>query len=260
MKKFNILITNYNRNTHFKICLNYLFKNLGIKTVGDKIKHDVSLSFLPFNDKFGIIDGKFCKSIVLNKLIEKLSDDFDYLIQLDCDLIVRPDLLDIIINEDKDWLVLGGLKLSEKSTRAIFDDEIPYEYIEKMEVENSSREINSRKGFVGNIAVRKECYLKYLEITKQKELYDPRFIGWGGEDSVLSMTSTHMANNNLITKKYLPDAWRHMWHEKETEKPGFDNKQFDKNCDLMSRLVGENVKKMQEYINGRTSRPEPVYN
>ena len=167
--------------------------------------NSINISYMGIED-----NGIFCKSKLINKAIKEMAQDYDYLIQLDSDMFINSKLFINIEKANFDWTVLSGEKLTKEATEEVFRYEMQYDNIKKdLQKQPGTERENKTNRYVGNIALKKACLEKYLKITQRETLYDDRFKGWGGEDSVLSMTSTAMAGAGLITKKYIYNAWYH---------------------------------------------------
>lgn len=256
--KFNIVITCRDREK-------YLIKNLFYINIANHNKnHNVTVytvSNKPWNaDGFKNIkvvhkqindsDKFFNKSKYINLAIKKMRRDYDYFIQWDVDLIMNPNLFDDIEKSDIEWIVLSGEKLTKESTEYFFERMLKYDNIKILGKDNLSIRNNKSNRYVGNIAIKKDMLEMYMKILKQDTLYNERFAQHGGEDSLLSITSTKMVAYKLLKKIYFYDAWNHLWHEKETDKPDFDKRQYQKNVELLNNQLLYNERKIRDYKNG----------
>jgi len=185
------------------------------------------------------------KSEWLNKGFKMVDRDADWIIQWDCDLIMNPETLPFILNSANDWIVLGGMKLSEDFTLEIIDQPVTFNDLKNGHIEKDTIEINNRKGYVGNIAMNQKTYRFYRAITESDDLYYPGYDTWGCEDSELSITSSFMAQKGLIKKYYFSNAWRHLWHP-PTEK---DEQKYNRNLKTMWSRIEKNKKKILDYMN-----------
>lgn len=251
--KINILITCYNRPKYLKECLRHIGianrdgnHDIKVYVVSNKIRLDFEPRISIKNIK-GPNQNIFCKSEYLNIAISEMRDDFEYLFQIDCDLIIKPSLFDDVIFHGNDWNVLGGEKLTPESTEKIFDQESNYITINMLPVEIQTTFYNKQRAYVGNIALTKQCYLFYLRLLGIPTLYDETFKGWGSEDSLLSITSTRMTISGLIEKDYHFDCWKHLFHEREPEKPDFDKVQYQKNTEYLNNKLIEYAKTITDY-------------
>ena len=257
--KFNIVITCRDREE-------YLIKNLFyINIANHNEKHDIviytvtntkwnpdgfkNIRIVPIqvndDDKF------FNKSRYINTAMKRMREEYDYFMQWDVDLVMNPELFDNIEKDSTEWIVLSGEKLTKESTELFFAKMLKYDNVKILGKDNMSIRDNKMNRYVGNIAVKKETLEKYMKIMGQDTLYNEGFESWGGEDSMLSITSTKMVAYKLLKKIYFYDSWNHLWHEREVDKPGFDRKQQRKNVELLNNQLIHNEKKIVRFENER---------
>lgn len=253
--KFNIIITCRDREK-------YLNKNLFYINLANSNKtHDIQVYIISnkiyFSSKFENIkimhkriknnDKLFNKSKYINLGMKKMRQDYDYFIQWDVDLIINPELFNDIEKVNIDWIVLSGEKLTKESTEYFFKTLLKWDNIKILGKDNMSIQQNKMNRFVGNIAIKKETLQKYMEILKQETLYNENFTGWGGEDSLLSITSTKMVTYKIIKKVFIYNAWNHLWHEREPDKLTFDKKQQQKNVEFLNNQLIHNETKIRNF-------------
>lgn len=253
--KFNIIIANRDRDHQLRYCLRYLNR------ANEDRKHDICVYVTSEEpglkgksvDCFDGIsvchvtvsrDPSFRKGRVLNHSLSRMRPDFDYVMQFDSDLIANCKLFDMIGEEKADWHVLGGLKLTHDATSEMLALPYPNDRIWRLQVMPQSVWENNRQAYVGNICLTRECYRLYLRTFDQANLYNAFYVGWGGEDSELSITSTRMAQRGMITKYYHLDAWRHMWHDKYDERGDWDKAQYERNVKLLNNTILRNCEKI----------------
>ena len=257
--KFNIVITCRDR-------YDYLIKNLFYINIANHNKtHDINVYTVTdkrYNaDGFKNIHvvpvktkddgGAFNKSKYINKAVRVMRQTYDYFIQWDVDLIMNPELFDNIEKDGTEWIVLSGEKLTAESTELVFAKMLKWDNVQLLGKDNNSIRDNKMNRYVGNIAVKKETLDLYMKILKQDDLYNEDFVGWGGEDSLLSITSTKMMQYGVIKKIYFYDAWNHLHHTRDVDKPEFDRKQQQKNVELLNNRVIHNDTKIREHRNAK---------
>ena len=255
--KFNIVITCRDR-------YEYLIKNLYHINIANNNKNNDIVVFTVTNLEYNVDgfknirivpihiddnDKLFNKSRYINIAIERMRKEYDYFIQWDVDLIMNPDLFDDIEKDGTEWIVLSGEKLTKESTEYLFARMLKYDNIKILGKDNISIRDNKMNRYVGNIAIRKMALEKYMQIMGQDKLYNEGFKSWGGEDSMLSITSTKMTAYKLLKKVYFYDSWNHLWHEREVDKPDFDRKQQRKNVELLNNQLICNERKIVRYKN-----------
>lgn len=170
---------------------------------------------------------------------------FDRLVMLDVDLLLRDGFISLLENmKKKDVLFLGGEKLKKEFTEKYFLKEKSFYDIDEDSRDALSVGENLIKRYIGNIALTNESY-KILK-NYVNPLYNPRFIGFGGEDNVLSFLVRDLTKKNILSSRYVYSAWYHLWHERAIEKDDFDKKQYEKNFFLFKKIVEENRKKIKE--------------
>lgn len=255
--KFNIVITCRDRKEYLKRCLFY------INIANQAKKHDVTV-YVVHNVLLGPTSLKnvkvvsmfvrdkekfFNKSKYINRAIRKMRREYDYFLQWDVDLIMNPELFDDLEKNGADWTVLSGEKLTKESTEYLKARKLKYDNIRLLGKDNKSINENKMNRYVGNIAVRKETLELYMDILGLVDLYDERFAGWGGEDSMLSITSSKMQPYGLFKKIYFYDAWQHMHHVREMEKPDFDKRQQQKNLETLNNQMIRNENLIRKWVN-----------
>jgi hypothetical protein len=260
-KVFNICITKRKREPQFYTCLNYLNQAntlkdyiLNVFIVGDcfyinkELYPNLSVSVIHIDTEE---KGMFLKNKLINMVLEIMPSDFNYFIQMDNDLIINPELFKQLDTKEQlnSFYVLGGVKLTENSSRIIYAELPTYTMIQNMEIDQQSKSENDRQCYVGNIAATKYFMERYKEVIGNVFRYDEGFKSWGGDDSVLSISTTHMKHKGLINKEYLKDSWFHLHHNRFSSEDGFSQEQYNKNVELMNTLVAYNKKKIDSFIN-----------
>jgi hypothetical protein len=265
---FNVVITKRKRNEYIEKCLYYLNE----AAVYSRGKHDINV-YVAYDDIFEPdtklkclnifsiridcnLRQPFHKTRLLNDAHKRMTENYDFLITLDNDIIVKKDFfkqINLVCSSNR-MCFLGGIKLTESSTEKIIhdrpdiDDIFNYESQYGQIIEDSRKE-NRQQAYIGNIALHRKMVEKIKTITAKDELYDERFIGFGGEDSVLSYLSRDLEVTGFAIRAYLPDAWRHMYHRRNT-----DNPYYNENVRVMESLINYNRKRIQETIQKRNSK------
>jgi len=188
----------------------------------------------------------FPKASLLNFGIEEAKkQDFDRLVMLDVDLLPSDNFLKIIEGaEEKSITFLGGYKLQKDFSDSYLKGSHTYQDIGEDAIDQKSIGENYMERYIGNICLTRYSFgvaSKYMN-----PLYDPRFVGFGGEDNVISFLSRDLSRKGILARDYKYDAWYHLWHERHIDSPSFDKKQYDKNIALFKEIVEENRKKIKK--------------
>lgn len=248
MAKINIIIAKRGRNKHYTTCLHYLnlanqnkIHDVVVYTADDGVDKlteipkldNVSLEYIiiPYN-------GPFCKTILLNNIINNMRQS-DWMSIVDADMIYINDFYETICRtiNNKTYIVSHGYKLNEPSTSTILASKtLPdIHYITGLQ----------KSEFVvgpSQISLSYNLLQKFKNIFGNN-LYDERFIGWGGEDSQLSFKSSEMVKHKLINKVALRGMWYHLHHEN-----AIDKSLHKKNCDLLSALRSQDAQTIKSYM------------
>jgi len=219
MSKFNIIITNKNRDKYLDRCIAYLDHaneikfNVNVYIVQNK-KHtcnakNIKISYITIND-----DGDtFNKSKYINAGFKRMRKKYDYFLQWDCDVLAVPELFYLIDKYGEDWNVLSGVKIGQSETENFFKQENIID-IKTLQVDQGSVFENKNNRYVGLIALKRECLQKYMDIMQIDAPYNENFGNFRGEDSQLSINSTRLFTiYRLINKHIFYDCWRHLYHE-----------------------------------------------
>jgi hypothetical protein len=156
------------------------------------------------------IGGAFNKSKLLNKCIEDGNQlEYDWFSICDLDMIYPPNWFHLVEQEIKtgvDYLVCHGWKLGEETQESVSQSKAFEELLLLSKVEFP----------VGpsQVSMTSRC-LRLLLNTFGSPLYDESFIGWGGEDSILSSMSRKLYSEGRIIKRELPGVWLHQYHEEK---------------------------------------------
>jgi len=246
VKQVNIYIAKRDREEQFLNCLHYLNEanknNKYMVTVivaedVDKLSYR-SISFPNIEVKFleFISTGLFNKSKLLNACIEcgdKL--DYEWFQICDLDMLYSPDYFDMVgslIGNGADYIVCLGWKLLEGSDYLV-QKHLPFNVI---------LETNLKSEFIdgpSQIAVTRKGH-NIIKKYFPESLYNAEFLGWGGEDSVLSSKSRILEIRGKLNKVKLRKIWIHQWH---VEKKGEGNPHYAENLALYNKLNAEIMSK-----------------
>lgn len=250
MKKFNIIIAKRERDEYLRWCLHFLNK------ANREKKHDVNIyviddsQIVPREDDnynnvkvfryYWRVSNDFNKSSLLNYGLKIMRHDFDYVSIVDVDIVYSSEFFDKIASrvDDNIWYVSSGYKLTAEAMYEDFNV-INWQDLSRY-TDNSLIEENIRQLYPSQITLSVLLYYKILLIMKWKNLYNDKFIGWGGEDSVLSSLSSDLQRKGILKKIYDQNMWLHLYHKKLNN----NAKQYEKNKILFHELV----KKNREYL------------
>lgn len=251
--KFNIIITNRDRDKYLKKCILYLDQANQLK------KYDIEIYII--QNKINICQAKnlkikhikikddqtdFNKSKYINAGYIKMRKNYDYFIQWDNDALAVPELFYLIETYGEDWTVLSGIKITESETERFFKLKKNID-IKTLQVDPNSTIENKRNCYVGMIALKEKCLKKYLEIMKISLPYNENFGHLRGEDSQLSINSTRMDTMyKIITKTVFYDCWRHLYHN-NTGKP-FDMLNQQSAVIYLNDCLIADEKKIKNYL------------
>ena len=241
--KFNVIIAERDRPEHLKLCLDALQAakkdhDVSIYVVSDYIESTHPVCWVPIER-----EEPFCKSKYLNLGLKNMRQDFDFVSIVDADIIYRPDFFDVLSQVKEDiWFISGGYKLHQTGTELYLRHGVRSWFESCLYVDDTLRSENVKQLYPSQITLSKALYKKVLTILQQEDLYCEEFVGWGGEDSELSMMSTVLRNRRIIKKVYNPDMWYHLWHEKE-----INQSQHRANVTLLHNRLQEHNIKIKSY-------------
>lgn len=249
---FNIIIAQRERQNHLEACLHYLNK------ANAESKHNVRVYVS--NDCGSIVQGTynnltitaitlpsteahFNKSKLLNHSLSGMSSDFDFVSVVDLDILYCSDFFDRLVEESATdtWIVSNGFKLIEEGSQIVIQTKPDFAKISEYVDSSLIKESNSR-AYPSQITLSKSLYHKVLNILSMDRLYCDEFIGWGGEDSHLSLVSYIAERNGLLKKKYLDGIWCHLYHTKTISTDCHNH-----NKELLIKKVEEGKHRVNEY-------------
>jgi hypothetical protein len=228
MKKVNIIIPKRNRDEYLKLFLYNLNLCNNISDydvmvyIGEDIKENVNkINFSIYNnikikhiyiENLKEADNLFCRGYLIHKLLEQMREDYDWFSLVDVDIVYTKNFLNdinILLKKEKRSIICKG-NLLEKGNdyKKILKENYDFNYI----IRNYS--FIKSKGF-SQATVTKDDHEKIKSKLKIKSLYDvgslgEQFIGYGGEDVIVTRILQYLTNIKYITNK-----WIHIWHERQ---------------------------------------------
>lgn len=217
-----VIITNAGRDAHLPACLHYL------GAAGRAGGHRLDVYLVePDNLAPARVDappaelrlhrvrgpghaGAFGKAALLNAGIAALAPGWDCCALLDADLLVRPDLLDLLGPALRaGYVVVEGRALDAAQTRDALMRRPPYAELAVLRCEpfTSPAQIAFTRGWLG----------RYGEVFGYPTLFDERFVGAGYQDTVPDVAASLLARAGLAGKAVLKDAWLHLDHPRAHE-------------------------------------------
>jgi len=207
MKRFAVVTSLKGRTEQYMASRQYLERAMFGHDVKCYVREDTQGDDVPFH-----------KAKLLNEAIDSMNDDWNVFVQLDADVCLRGTIFDDLeVLHEKSFAFLGGVKLTEEASHEIERVIPPWQEMFDKEVDPESINLNRRQGYVGMVVLHRELFETARGFLGGK-LYDERFVGWGGEDSVISFLSRDMQARGMCKREYIFDAWRHLWHTDAPEK------------------------------------------
>jgi hypothetical protein len=258
MKKFNIIIAFRDRTKQLRSCLNNLDIAAEKYDVNVTLISDKSFSFEKneyynnLNTSFYQVSRKyipFNKSYLLNYGLKLMRKNFDYVSVIDADMVYNTNFFKIIENlQDNTFCISNGYKLTQKETDYILDNEIKFDDIkaltQKTDTKNGANYRNTKHAviFPSQITLSKNLYKILVDILGSDKLYCEKFIGWGGEDTLIFKFLQECANAGICKGKYGYDIWYHLNH-----KPAPVDRLMKANFKLLKKLIIEMEDMIRKY-------------
>ena len=266
MNKINLIIAKRNRDDYLNLVLhNFNLSNQNKKhDVAVYIGEDIRENINKFNySKYHNLkiehiyvpnlpeaQGLFCKANILNTLLIKMRQDYDFVCVVDTDMVYRNDFFDLISSILKSGqsmenllFSLGAYTDANTDYKKIQRDRFSYDAIIKS---------TSHKAWTAGhsqISITRAYHEHIKKILSIQSIYDTKslghnYIGYGGEDTLVKWIL--QSSKAKVIK--LPDIWVHVWHErgqvtKETKRR---NKRLTK---LLMRKVTQQLKAANFYTN-----------
>ena len=233
MKKFNIIIGKRNRDKNIILLLHNL--NLANQDkkydvniyIGEDIEENINkFDYSRYRNlkiehlyvpNLHQAKGSFCKANILNNLLQKMRQDYDFICVADTDMVYRNDFFD---------LVSGILKVGDAMETCLFslglytDATTDYRKIHENNLDYDAivRSTNHKAWTAGHsqISITRKYHEHIKRTLNIRSIYDTvslgyDFIGYGGEDTLVKW----ILQSSKIKIVKLPNAWVHVWHEIE---------------------------------------------
>jgi hypothetical protein len=242
-KNINVIVAKHERDDYLAVCLHYLNianksrrYNVDVYIVDDRGRRnnlcleniDIHTLYLP------ILDKHFNKAKLLNYGLETMNSGFDWLSIIDVDMIYHTRFFETIDTymTNRAYIICSGMYLDPKQTEEYKNLLIKQPYYSNGTYPGASQ-----------ISMSKQVYELFQKIYGEK-LYCEDFIGWGGEDSDVSLRALDLKTLGLIDRIKIKDMWMHMNHDKREENSEFNYLLFEKrrtiNRELLRRWKLEN--------------------
>jgi glycosyltransferase involved in cell wall biosynthesis len=240
--KISVIITIYNRFEHLKLCLQALllqrehFDEIVISDDGsndeqtDKIKKYLKQLECPIKYVRQEKQG-YRLAAARNNAIQAASGD--YIISLDCDILLMPDAIMTHKQNAKEGYFLAGNRalLSEETTKEIMTQQINKRFLEML-WENADKKhlLKEHKKFQRNLILKKigltkahkpkllGCHFSIWKKDVQKiNGFDENYVGWGLEDDDFARRLYRIGLKSLSV--ILKARALHLWHPAVSSKP-----------------------------------------
>lgn len=167
----------------------------------------------------------FQRGALLNFGLARMRQDASFLTILDADSLICPNFFDIVAEETgpQTHAVTLGISLAKSTQASSFDPNLTWDEGQTFAVDSS------RPGGLSQFTIRLEFYRKVLEFFEISELYLRCFIGWGGEDNIVTDYFRALRHHNQCEIKMLKDMFLHIWHPHNKS-----SETFQKNLDLVT--------------------------
>jgi hypothetical protein len=199
MKQINVIIAERDRGDCLSVCLYHLnaanldrLYNVDVYVVSDRKVNsntvcnniNVHLLFFPTLSKY------FNKAVLLNYGLEIMKPVFDWVSIVDVDMIYDGQFFRTVDHNmsDRSYIVCTG---TQTNSNCVYPG-------------------------ASQISMSSLVYKLFTTIYKDK-LYCENFVGWGGEDSDVSLRSIDLKKAGLIDRKVIRYMWLHIDHSKREE-------------------------------------------
>lgn len=232
MFKINIIISKRGRDDYLKLVLHNFNNSANIKNydvvlyIGEDVK--ANLNKIEYNVYKNIkvkhlyvsnlpqAGDLFCRGHIINVLLQKMRQDYDFVCVADTDMIYRKSFFEDLVNvlgsgqDTQRCLIAKGVYMDEASEyKKILTKKYDYDAI----IQESSY-----VDFATNsqISITRAYHEKIKQVLGVKSIFDSgslgyNFIGYGAEDT-LAKRIMQFSKAEVVM---LQDVWVHVWHERQ---------------------------------------------
>ena len=258
MNKINLIIAKRNRDDYLSLVLhNFNLSNQHSKHdvvvyIGEDIKENINkLDYSKYHNlkiehiyvpNLAEARNLFCRGHIMNVLMQKMRQDYDFVCVADTDMVYRNDFFEQLSTllksgDDMESCLIAKGVYTEDGTdcKKILEEKIGYDEIVRD---------TSWKNFATNsqISLTRAYHEHLKKVLGTKSIFDAgglgqNYIGYGGEDTL----AKRILQSSKVKVIFLANAWIHVWHErqevaKETKK---------RNKNLTKLLLREAIQRLK---------------
>ena len=232
MNKINLIIAKRNRDDYLSLVLhNFNLSNQNKKHdvvvyIGEDIKENINkFDYSKYHNlKIEHIyvpnlleaKGLFCRGHIMNVLMQKMRQDYDFVCVADTDMVYRNDFFEQLSarlksGDDMESCLIAKGVYTELGTdcKKILEEKIGYDEIVRD---------TSWKDFATNsqISLTRAYHEHLKKVLGTKSIFDAgglgqNYTGYGGEDTLVK----RILQSSKVQVIFLANAWIHVWHERQ---------------------------------------------
>ena len=260
MNKINLIMSKRNRDDRLKLSLhNFNLANKSKKHdvviyIGEDIKENINKIDYSIYKNLRIEhiyvpnlpEGKhfFCRGYILNILMMKMRQDYDFVCGIDIDMVYRHDFFDQLASILKSGESMEScvFALGNRTTNGVDNSKI---YREELDYQTIMSKVSHEdwKGCKSQVSITRAYHEHIKKVLGVKNIFDAaglggNFIGYGYEDGLVRK----ILDFSKVRVVLLGNSWVHVWHEPIEE---YDRMYLERNIRLYKLLRKEAYKRLR---------------
>ena len=232
MNKINLIIAKRNRDDYLSVVLhNFNLSNQHrqhdiVVYIGEDIKRNINkLDYSKYRNlkikhiyvpNLAEAQGLFCRGHIMNVLMQKMRQDYDFVCVADTDMVYRNDFFDQLVarlksgdNAESCLIAKGGYTELGTDSKKILQEKLGYSEIVR---DTSWRDFATNS----QISLTRTYHEHLKKVLGTNSIFDAgglgqNYIGYGGEDTL----AKRILQSSKVKVVILANAWIHVWHERQ---------------------------------------------